>query len=131
MGKVTADSLDHAVAGRLTELKKRYGFTQESIAQAARSFGLPWTRASVWAFEESAKRSGAGTRRLSLTEFLLLPMIVERAIADRGGKVVIRMDQILPNEDVRLGDLVMPKEALRALLGGRSINPEQFRDAGA
>jgi hypothetical protein len=131
VGKVAADPLDQAVAGRLTELKKRYGFTQESIAQAARSFGLPWTRASVWAFEESARRSGAGTRRLSLTEFLLLPMIVERAIADRGGKVVIRIDQVLPNEDLRLGDLVMPKEALRALLAGRSINAEQFRDADA
>lgn len=129
MGKAAADPLDRAVARRFLELKTRYEFTQESIAQGARSLGLPWTRATVWAFEKSAEQSGAGTRRLSLTEFLLLPMIVERAIADRGGKVSIRMDQILPHEDLRLGDLLMPKEYVLALLAGRSINPEQFRDS--
>ena len=131
MGKIAADPFNQAVAVRFLQLKERYGFTQDAIARAARSLGLPWTRASVWAFEESAERSGAGTRRLSLTEFLLLPMIVERAIADRGGRVPIRMEQILPNEDVLLGDLVMPKEALLRLLAGRSINAEQFRGAGA
>lgn len=57
------------IGERIRALREAKSLRQEDVVTAARSVGLPWARSSVAALE-------AGSRALSIGEFLLIPALV-------------------------------------------------------
>lgn len=83
------DALTAAIGKRLRTWREEAGRRQEDVALAARACGLKWGRSTVAMLE-------GGSRRLEVSELLLLPMIVQVAT----GISVTLLDVIAGNEDV-------------------------------
>lgn len=119
-----ADPIDQALGQRIGELRAMYGLTLESVAAAAREVGLPWSRGTVWALEAyGSRRRGAGTRRLNVAEFLLLPRIFETAIAASGvePRSPLTVAAFIPRgQYVDMGGVRLPTRVLRRALGERA-----------
>ncbi len=126
MGEEAVPTLDRALATRMAHLRARESLTLDDVATGARSLGLAWTRATVWAIEKVDVRSGGrGTKRLSVGEFLLLPMIFERASAIHHRPRTFTLDDFRPRDDeVSIAGVVIPRGAVQALMRGSSINPD-------
>jgi transcriptional regulator with XRE-family HTH domain len=86
-----AKSLDATIAQRIRELREARRIRQDDLATAARSWGLPWTRATIASIE-------TGKRKLSVAEFIALPsMLTYAGIRGPMGKYVELAD-LLPEE---------------------------------
>jgi hypothetical protein len=121
-------TFDQALAQRFRELMERWSLSQVEIAEGARSIGLDWSRGTVWALQRG-DRGGAGTRRFAVSEFLALPAIFERALRLRGATQHFTLDDVMPRADeVSIGVLRLPGEALRQSLCGSSFGPDRFED---
>lgn len=124
-------TFEQALAQRFAELRNRYQLSLEDIAAGAQSLGFDWTRGKVWAVEKLAKGTGtAGTRRLSVSEFLALPAIFERALRQRGVKnLTFDLEKFLPRDErVSIGVFTIPGDAPAAILRGSSFNFDRFED---
>jgi transcriptional regulator with XRE-family HTH domain len=123
-------TFDQALAERLRELRKGWNLSLEDVAAAARSLGLDWSRGTVWAIERVERRpGGSGSRRLGMSEFLVLSAILERALARDRARRQVSLDDVMPRADqVVIGTLRLPGEVLRATLKGSPFNPDDFED---
>jgi transcriptional regulator with XRE-family HTH domain len=83
---VTAQPFGVALGHRLRRVREDAGLTGDQLATLARTFGLAWDRSTLTKVE-------LGQRQVSAAEFLLLPLLFERPLAD-----------LLPTEPVRLTD---------------------------
>ena len=118
-------SIDEAMALRLRELRSRWGLSLEDVAASARSIGMDWSRGTVWAIEKVDRDSKAsGSRRLAIGEFLLLPAILQGAVASRGLLPEVTLADVMPQVDqVRIGSLRLSSDELRGVLAGSTLNP--------
>lgn len=110
----------------------RLQLSLEDVSAGAQSQGLDWTRGKVWAIEKLAKAGeGPGTRRLSVSEFLALPAIFERALRERGAKKTFTLQDFLPRENqMAMGVFVIPGDAPATILRGSSFNFDRYADHG-
>lgn len=88
---------EKVVSDSVRRLRKGNSWTQDELANKARAHGLNWTQSIVHAIE-------TGARRLSISEFLLLPVIFS-----------VKMEQILPqtNEPQVVSEPMSLGEAFR------------------
>ena len=121
-------TFEQALAQRLAHLRNAWQLSLEDIAASARSMGFDWTKGKVWAIEKLAKGTGTeGTRRLSLSEFLALPAIFQRAVQERGVPKTYTLRDFLPREgQVTVGAFAIPADAPTSILGGSSFKFDPF-----
>ncbi len=91
--------------------------TPEDVATAARELGIPWRRGTVSAIE-------LGTRKLWVTEFLLLGEILRRAWARRGVDARFALPDLLPDGLVVAGGVSVDSRGLKAAVSGLPLPPE-------
>jgi len=116
-----ADSIDRGIGQRLDQIRGTAGLTDEEIAAGARDLGLPWTRNTVVGIEN-------GKRALNVGEFLLLPLILERAF-DRAQRpaATLGLVDLLPTGWVDIGGALIDGDALGALLRGGTLDAAKVR----
>ena len=103
-----------ALGERLSELRRKAGARQETVALFARRWGLPWRRSLVAQIE-------TGRRHLTLDEWFLLPKVFSQVT----GKPLEWTD-LLPhtNELITLAsDVYCYVSSLRALIKGKGRIP--------
>jgi transcriptional regulator with XRE-family HTH domain len=120
---IQAVPLTQMIGARLRQLREAARLRQEQIAAASREAGfLAWTRGTVAMVE-------AGRRRVTLEEFLALPIILDRA-----GLGEVPLSDLIGTEGLAAlspgatgtGGTAVSAETLRALLSGRVIPAEDL-----
>lgn len=96
--------VSEVIGKRLRALRESKDYRQEDVAAAAQTLGLKWARSSVAALE-------AGTRSLSVEEFLLMPALV----AQLGGweePLLLGTDRLIVSETLTLAAERLPSSAI-------------------
>ena len=111
--------LSEIIGGNVRRLRESQGILQEQIAHTARErFGFEWTQATIASIE-------AGKRRLSLEEFILLPMILSFGCL-QGSEWVehfVELPDLFPDalDIVRLSDSAFAESCrLREIIAGKA-----------
>lgn len=94
------------------------GVRQDDVSEAARSYGLAWSRARIWALE-------SGEKSISAEELILLPLI----LSDACRREVTLADLIA--DDARIGlssAVVVAGYAARKILAGEDLGAVPVND---
>jgi transcriptional regulator with XRE-family HTH domain len=110
-GEVMAMSVSEVMGAEARKLRLGAGASLEDVAEAVRSYGLPWSTGRVGDFE--AGRAGPDLRTL---------LVVAAALGDVIGQPVALVDLIAGSGDVAITEAVTVKRsALRAMLGSKPV----------
>jgi hypothetical protein len=122
MTKTKWTTLEQAIGQEMRRLREAQGVRQETVAESAKFWGVPWTQATVAAIE-------LGQRGFALGEFVMLPLVFREAgIRRPNGRhleledfVPEYVDQNMPNAPVFPGGFQMPLRIVRTLLRGGAL----------
>jgi hypothetical protein len=100
MTKPKWTTLEQAIEQQMRRLREAQGVRQETVAESARFWGVPWTQATVAAIE-------LGQRGLSLGEFVMLPLVFRQAGIRKPSGRHLELEDFVPLAD----ETGMPNES--------------------